>query len=301
MVDSAERYTSNVFINTPPNRTNIEVVRDTCISDELPFFSIIVPVYNQERIIINNLNSIIENTTDKRFELIIIIDACSDATEARIREWSTQSSLLVRLLVLKSTAPLFETSADNLGFYHSRGEYFLEIQADMCITEHGYNMKLLQPFLMDPTILGISGRCCHSFSQKVGYGKLGSTVLRTKAELGLDDTCYYICNTCNRGPLLLNGAKLKELGYLDEVNYFLDDSEHDLFARAYLQKGWICGYVPVDVTSPLEDGSTRKPRDSINRNAYNERVATTQRGINGFLNKNRHLLIDTEVQRYPLR
>jgi glycosyltransferase involved in cell wall biosynthesis len=301
MVDSAERYTSNVFINTPPNRTNIEVVRDTCISDELPFFSIVVPVYNQERIIINNLNSIIENTTEKRFELIIIIDACSDTSEARIREWSAQSPLLVRLLVLKSTAPLFETSADNLGFYHSRGEYFLEIQADMCITEQGYNMKLLQPFLMDPTILGISGRYCCNFTHSVGYGKPGRSVLRTNAELGLDDTYYYINNTCIRGPLLLHGAKLKELGYLDEVNYFLDDSDHDLFARAYLQKGWICGYVPVDVTSPLEDGSTRKPRDSINRNAYNERVATTQRGVNGFLNKNRHLLINTEVQRYPLR
>ena len=39
---------------------------------------------------------------------------------------------------------------------------------------------------------------------------------------------------------------MKILRYLDEVNYFLETSDHDLFARAYVERGWICGYVPID-------------------------------------------------------
>jgi glycosyltransferase involved in cell wall biosynthesis len=301
MNSSAERYTSGIFINGPSNKSSITVISDTYYSDEPPFFSIVVPVHNQEKIIIDNLQSIIDCTTEKPYELIIIIDSCSDSSESRIRNWSASSPLLVRTLILNSNTPLFETSADNLGFFHSRGEYFLEIQADMLISEVGYNMKLLKPFLMDSTIIGISGRCCHTFSGSMGYGKLGSAVLNTNAELGLDDTYYYVSNTCNRGPILLNGEKVKALGYLDEVNYFLDNSDHDLFARAYLQKGWICGYVPLDVVSPLEDGSTRKPRDALNAAAYKERLISTRRGKYGFLAMHRNLLADKAVYRIKLR
>jgi hypothetical protein len=57
--------------------------------------------------------------------------------------------------------------------------------------------------------------------------------------------------------LLLDRAKLAELNYLDEENYFLDNSDHDLMARAYLEKQYICGYVPIEFRSPLSFGSTR--------------------------------------------
>jgi len=65
------------------------------------------------------------------------------------------------------------------------------------------------------------------------------------------------------GPLLLDRSKLEELNYLDEINYFLDDSDHDLMARAFLEKKYICGYVPIDFYAPLNLGSSR------NNNNYN--------------------------------
>jgi hypothetical protein len=131
-------------------------------------------------------------------------------------------------------------------------------------------------------IIGISGRCCHSFDETNGIGKLGLDI--TKQLLpNIDQNAYYIGETCNRGPLLLHNSKLKELGYLDEVNYFLDNSDHDLFARAYFLKNWICGYVPIEFCSPLENGSTRKPRDYNNEKYYRIKKESTQNGINGFL------------------
>jgi hypothetical protein len=74
----------------------------------------------------------------------------------------------------------------------------------------------------------------------------------------LDRDTFYVYETCNRGPLLLDRKKLEELDYLDEENYFLDDSDHDLMARAFLYKNYICGHVPIDYNSPMEDGSTRR-------------------------------------------
>ena len=63
---------------------------------------------------------------------------------------------------------------------------------------------------------------------------------------------------------------MAELGYLDEEHYFQDNSDHDLMARAYLLKGYICGYVPIDFSSPLKHGTTRKSIDPKNRAKLDE-------------------------------
>jgi hypothetical protein len=188
---------------------------------------------------------------------------------------------------LKSEIPLFETSADNIGFFCSQGKYCLEIQADMEMTDKGYNMRLLQPFLLDNNIIGISGRCCHDFKCSKGIGKLGADILIKINDLPhVDINSYYIGETCNRGPLLLDREKLITMKYLDEVNYFLDNSDHDLFARAFVEKGWTCGYVPIDFFTLLENGTTRKKRDILNEMYYEKKKFETQNGKNGFLFKN---------------
>jgi hypothetical protein len=44
-------------------------------------------------------------------------------------------------------------------------------------------------------------------------------------------------------------------------------------------------YVPIEFSSPLENGSTRKPRDPMNEKYYRIRMDSTQNGMNGFLKK----------------
>jgi glycosyltransferase involved in cell wall biosynthesis len=280
-----KRYSSNNFINSPKNRSSIKVLRNIKYNDELPYFSIIMPIYNQELIVVKHIQSIIDNTTEKNYEIILILDSCSDNTEANLLNWvnSEKPSILTKLLILKSEDPLFETAADNLGFLCGRGKYLLEIQADMEMTERGYNMKLLKPFLQNTLLIGISGRCCHDYACTIGIGKLGHLIEKNLSDLQyIDRESFYVGETCNRGPLLLDNEKLKELGYLDEENYFLDNSDHDLFARAYYQKGYICGYVPIDFISLLKNGSTRLKRDDKNEQVY-QNLKRTKTGINGFL------------------
>jgi glycosyltransferase involved in cell wall biosynthesis len=286
------RYKTNSFVNNPDFETNIRIVENRQILlSKTPFFSIVLPIYDQEEIIQQTLHHILNNTTEKHYELIIILDSCSDCTEMKVTNFINMINfnvykLITNIIVLKSVLPLFETSADNLGFYCSSGEFILEIQADMEILDYGYNMKLLKPFVLDETIIGVSGRCCSNWSQTDMVGKSGTSIEEKLADLpNINKNVYYTGETCIRGPLLLHKEKLKEMNYLDEVNYFLDDSDHDLFARAYYFKKYTCWYVPIDVVSKLTNGSTRKPKDELNYHAYFSKKEATKNGVNGFLNK----------------
>jgi glycosyltransferase involved in cell wall biosynthesis len=253
------------------------------LSSVQPIFSIVMPIHNQEQIITGVIKRIFQHTVDLPYELICVIDACSDNTADVITTFFRTTplpELLTQITLLISKIPLFETASDNVGARLARGKYFLEIQADIIIDEPGYNMKLLRPFLVLPNVIGVSGRCTHGLIEHTGIGKLG-TAIESNLPYDINFTRFYVGETCNRGPLLIELAKLEELDYFDEDNFFLDNSDHDLFARAYAQKKWICGYVPIEITSNLRNGSTRKPRDSLNQEYYNKMINRPTTG--GFL------------------
>ena len=224
-------------------------------------YSIVVPIYNQDKIIVKNLQSIIDNTVEN-FEVILILDYCFDNTEKNIFDYldnytNIKKNLICIKIFKNEEKPLFETKCDNIGFKNSVGKYCLEIQADMEMTENGYNLHLTKPFNLYNNVIAVSGRCAHNLFRNGGIGKLGTNIEKNVNELNIDKHKFYVFETCNRGPLLIERKKLEELNFLDEENYFLDYSDHDLMARAYLEKKYICGYVPIDFKAPLCDGSTR--------------------------------------------
>lgn len=92
------------------------------------------------------------------------------------------------------------------------------------------------------------------------------------------------------------------MDYLNENEYFLDDSDHDLMARAYIEKKYICGYVPIDFESPLNNGSTRNNNNYnnckeylINKEEKNNKMLLTKntQGMRKFVNiwKNKNIEI----------
>ena len=252
-------------------------------SDITPYFSIVIPIHNQDKIIVEVLRRILMYTEEMPYELICILDACSDNTDAVVTSFFSSNripELLTKVTIVVSKIPLFETACDNIGARLAKGKFFLEIQADIIIDEPGYNMKLLRPFTIVPNVIGVSGRCTHGLINPVCVGKIGNTI-EVQLPHDVDFTKFYVGETCNRGPLLIELAKLEELHYFDEENFFLDDSDHDLFARAYVQKQWICGYVPIEIMSNLEDGSTRKERDALNQEYYTRMMNRPTTG--GFL------------------
>jgi hypothetical protein len=151
------------------------------------------------------------------------------------------------------------------------------------MTEYGFNTKLTKGLEKYNDIIAISGRCTHILGDCVGVGKIG-TLIDQPLPQDLDKNVIYMYGTCNRGPLVLDREKLKSMKFLDEQNYFLDGSEHDLFTRAYFLNGWRCGYIPIEFNAPTQNGSTRKSTIPANIREQNEIIKNfkNKRGIGGF-------------------
>ena len=210
-------------------------------------YSVIIPVYNQEKIVTKNVNSILKYTGGL-FEIILILDFCYDNTELNLinflDNYTHFNNNLSKIFIFKQAkTPIFEASCDNIGFIMSKGKYCLEIQADMEMIENDYNLHLTKPFKLLNNVLAVSGRCAHNlFDRPGGIGKLGKLIDKNVTELKIDKNKFYTYETCNRGPLLFDRQKLKLLNCLDEVNYHLNNSDHDIMIRGYLKYGYICGY-----------------------------------------------------------
>lgn len=261
-------------------------------------YSIVTPVYNQEKIIVDNIKSYITHTLDN-FEIILILDCCSDNTKDNIKKfidkYKNEHNNFIKIKIIETYEPLFETKCDNIGFKMAEGKYVLEIQADMMMTEIGYNKHLCKPFKLLDNVIAVSGRCCHNLFKDGGIGKLGSLIEQDISTLDVDKNTFYTYETCNRGPLLIEKEKLIELNYLDEEHYYLDNSDHDLMLRAYLFKKYICGYVPIDFYAPLENGSTRKQKDQKNSDKLN----FLRRNINpNYINKYQAQWISLKPKKY---
>ena len=249
---------------------NYKIVLDKIYEDIQVKYTIVIPVFNQQKIIIKNINSIISNTLGD-YEIIIINDYSNDKTLEILKNFFVNFepiySNFKRIRIIDTYWPLFETKCDNIGFKLSKAKFVLEIQADMQMLIKGYDQILSKPFYKIENLIAVSGRCAHFFDYKDesdGTGKLGVNIEKSLKELNLKNNKFYIFDTCNRGPLLIDNNKLKQMNYLDERNYFLDNSEHDLMMRARLSKNYICGYFPIDFYAPLKDGSTRNRKIKLN-------------------------------------
>lgn len=226
-------------------------------------YSVVMPIFNQEQIIIKNVSSIVK-TTAGLYEIILILDNCYDSTESILIEYFNNlvtDSELVRVIIVKQETPIFETSCDNLGFIISEGKYIVELQADMELKEYSYNTSMSRAVIKYDDVIGISGRCTHSLHDFAkGIGKLSNESaekLLSELDISVDKNTLYMYGTCNRGPVLFSKEKLKQVGYLDEQNFHQHESEHDLFARAYYLHNLKCGYVPIDYISISTEGSSR--------------------------------------------
>ena len=241
-------------------------------------FTVVIPIHNQESIIRMVLDSVVEMTVGS-YELILILDGCTDNTPSIVRTWvQDHSSLSIR--VLENNPGRFETSCDNQGFRLANREYIVEIQADMVLQTFGYNVLLASPLEQYPDMIAVSGRCCHGLNgntPSISVGKLGPRV--EFPHTVLPDKTVYLSHTVNRGPLVLRTSMVRTLGYLDEDHYVLGNDEHDLFARAWYYHKWRCGFVPVEVYSPLNWGSTRKPRSSDAQSYLTARQANESTGF----------------------
>lgn len=217
---------------------------------------IILPIHNQTEIIEKIIQNIFINSSENVKELIVILDNCNKESKLIIYKTLNLNSSngKIQIKTFESDSDLYEVKSCNLGFKNSSCDFLLNVQDDMLITEFEFDRRLLKPFDIVPTLLGVSARDAVDvkiINNKIEFFNIfGKDVNSPRNILGIRDIC-------NRGPLMLDHLKLQELDYLDESFAPLFQDDTDLGFRSY-RKGYLMGAYACDYESPLAWGNTRK-------------------------------------------
>jgi hypothetical protein len=272
------------------------------VSATTPIVTYVIPVFNHEYIIASTLASIF-SSAKLPFDLIAIVDgSCDDSSLIIHRELCSSScNLLSSYTIVHNPSPIFETACDNQGFRLSRTEYIIEVQADICIQERGFDVKMINVSMMRG-VGSVSGRLLHPFSVIDGrfswvkypffklrsvlnpsfqcVGLMGARVFSGKP-VNAEKNCYFTGETNARGPWLVRKSHLERLGYLDEEHFFLGNDDHDFNRRLFQSLGAVAAYVPVHQKSEPNHGSTRRTRSGLNLTIY-DYLCSKKKGSPGF-------------------
>jgi glycosyltransferase involved in cell wall biosynthesis len=227
--------------------------------------SIILTIHNKEWLIEKVLNGIIDNTVGK-YELIIVIDGCTDNTESVVLKTLEDKTIDFKLIFAPD---VFETKANNLGLKAAKGDKVIIVQDDMVIKEPGWNKRMQKPFDAFDDVFAVTARTAHDWEFNPN-----SQHLEMSEDL---DNCW--CDICihtnhadrsnisrdvfavrasvNRGPLMIDHNDLKKMNYLDEIYAPLDMDDHDLMYRMHKELDKVCGCYWIDYESKDEWGGTR--------------------------------------------
>jgi len=158
--------------------------------DEVPNHTKIVTCFNHSLIIREILSQVVSNSTEP-FDLHIIDDSSEDDTLEVVSEFveTLRSSLLRQLLLSQARVSQFETQCDDYGIRSSRTRFAILIQADILITDSGFDKVLISPLQRWRDLIAISGRGTEpigpiqeAYRQSSGSsfspGLLGTLVLR---------------------------------------------------------------------------------------------------------------------------
>lgn len=115
-----------------------------------PFVSIIVPAYNEERVIEATLRSLLNSDYDN-FEIIVIDDGSQDRTSEVVREHFGEQPL-VRLFTEPNAG---KAAALNLGLRHAKGDVIVALDADTQFP--GNTIRMLARRFVDPEIGAVAG------------------------------------------------------------------------------------------------------------------------------------------------
>ena len=254
-------------------------------SDSKPNVSVIIPVFNKERIICNMLDNLISSLTTN-YELIIIDDASSDNSKEIITNYLKNKN--VKHVFISTSVPIFETACDNLGFFIAEGFYLLEVQSDMIIHDKGFDKRMIDA-LNDNKFSSVSGRLCHSWFDLIGPKKKFINILKLKSPISLilfgtgavgysnfDNNSFskslilgevYESDTNCRGPWLINKYLLNTIGPLDTDKFFLGYDDHDFNLRGS-ELGFRSGYTPVIMSCDKNNSSSFQVKTNKNKEIY---------------------------------
>jgi len=89
-----------------------------------PYFSVIIPLYNRENLIQNTIQSVLNQDTEKSFEVVVIDDGSKDASAAKVKEMGDSR---IRYIYQKNAGA---NVARNHGVDVAKGQYVAFLDSD---------------------------------------------------------------------------------------------------------------------------------------------------------------------------
>ena len=289
-----------IFLNNN-KYTKIELLKNCNYVKNKFLISVIVPVFNKEKKIEHFVNCLTGSMTQD-YELIFINDFSNDKSLSKLIQSCQLINIPYKIFnILKK--PLFETKCDMLGFLFSKGNYLLEIQSDIFISDTGFDKRMIDCFEKFPNLSSLSGRSCHSwediltikdklksffnfknikfFSSKynTSIGDAGRKVFDKIEKKNHEIGSLFIGDTNCRGPWMVRKDIFFKYGAFDYHNFFLGGDDHDFNLRSKQQGNLIAGYTPVLFQTYPEDGSCRQERNGINKNEF-DKLILEKKGFN---------------------
>jgi len=186
------------------------------------------------------------------------VAACGDA-------FFRQCGSLRRAVLVDQPSAIYETASNNRGAILAEGQFLIIMQDDWVMTQIGWNVHMSLPARLYDDVFGISANCAH------GWRGLHSTnvgrCMDSERRRPLDPTLvnksgtFFVRPTGNRGPLLYNASKFRQMGYLNELYFLMDADDHAFHTSAVHSQGWVSGYVPLQMI--VLGGAGRKDSDAV--------------------------------------
>lgn len=176
------------------------------MENNIPLISVIMPVYNGERFLRQAIDSILRQTFSD-FELIIINDGSTDATEKIIQSYDDS-----RIRYVKNEHNLKLIKTLNKGLTLATGEYISRMDADDIADKHLFESQL-NAFQNDDTI-GIVNICTYDLAESGDkYRKSSKPILFHSSILK-----YVICfeNQITHPGIMVKADLMKKYGYKDD-------------------------------------------------------------------------------------
>ena len=295
-----ERYlTTGVPVYRPIDNYMVSIINECPYARSMDSkHSLILTVHNKEWLIDKVIENILLYTTGE-YELIVVIDGCTDDSEKVVLKALEGSDIDYKII---HTPDVFETKANNAGLKKAKGDYVIIIQDDMVIEEVGWNRRLQKPFVKYDDVFAVTARTAHNYKANPNSTHLGM-------EEDLDDCWCDIVQSCdeadesntprdtfavratvNRGPLMINLKDLKKLKYFDEEYSPQDMDDHDLMFRAHKELGKVCGLYSIKMRSDSEWGGTR-----VNGSPAPWLLKTHHKNSKIFYERNHDILEDRQV------
>jgi GT2 family glycosyltransferase len=228
--------------------------------------SLVIPTYNTCEVVIDCVNSILENIVGLQCEVIVVDDASSDGTYDRLKE------LFPKIRIIHNSVSLGYGGAANRGMKIARGRYVAVSNSDILLRE-GAAARLVKFLEMHPGAAAVGPKLLNndgSLQKSISrYPSIGAdlvslliprnllefppvlSILRVITSLiGInlgrlgDEPCHPVEVDCLMGAFfIVRRDVIEQTGGFDAENFYMLKEEADWFKRIR-KAGWAVYYIP---------------------------------------------------------